>query len=258
MLIIILRIIKGIKLSWVRDMSGKIVNYFDNSTECEGYFSSPKSTQEVPLVLVAHTWKGRSEFEDAKVSALNELGYAALSIDIFGGGINGKSVEENQALIQPFVADRKLFRQRLISAVEFGKAIEGINPTKIALIGFCFGGLAAIELARSGYELSGCVSFHGLLNQSDEPFQKVKTKLLVLHGDKDPMVSTEQVIALQDEMTESEADWQFISYGNTYHAFTNPAANDIQMGTVYNHDSDVRSWTAMSNFLKEVFNNVNK
>ena len=81
---------------------------------------------------------------------------------------------------------------------------------------------------------------------------------MVLHGDKDPMVSTEQVIALQDEMTESEADWQFISYGNTYHAFTNPAANDIQMGTVYNHDSDVRSWIAMSNFLKEVFNNVNK
>ena len=104
-------------------MSGKIVNYFDESTECEGYFSSSKSTQEVPLVLVAHTWKGRSEFEDAKVSALNELGYAALSIDIFGGGINGKSVEENQALIQPFVADRKLFRQRLISAVEFGLSL---------------------------------------------------------------------------------------------------------------------------------------
>ena len=234
-------------------MSGRIVNYFDESTECEGYLSIPESSQPLPLVLVAHTWKGRSEFEDHKVVALNNLGYAALSIDIFGGGINGNSVEENQALIAPFVQDRQLFRQRLISAVEFGKAVEGVNPTKIALIGFCFGGLAAIELARSGYELSGCVSFHGLLNQSDEPFQKVKTKLLVLHGDKDPMVSTEQVIALQDEMTESEADWQFISYGNTYHAFTNPAANDIQMGTVYNHDSDVCSWTAMSNFLKEVF-----
>ena len=240
------------------EVTAKNISYFHDSLECIGHLSIPESLELLPLVLVAHTWKGRSEFEDEKVNALNALGYAALSIDIYGGGINGKSVEENQALIQPFVADRKLFRQRLISAVEFGKAIEGINPNKIALIGFCFGGLAAIELARSGYELSGCVSFHGLLNQSDEPFQKVKTKLLILHGDKDPMVSTEQVIALQDEMTESEADWQFISYGNTYHAFTNPAANDIQMGTVYNHDSDVRSWIAMSNFLKEVFNNVNK
>jgi dienelactone hydrolase len=239
-------------------MSGRIVSYHDESTECEGYLSLPESSQSVPLVLVAHTWKGRSEFEDQKVVALNNLGYAALSIDIFGGGINGSSVEENQALIEPFVKNRQLFRQRLISAVEFGKTIEGIDASKIALIGFCFGGLAAIELARSGYQLSGCVSFHGLLNQSDEPFQKVNTKLLILHGDKDPMVSADQILALQDEMTKSEADWQFISYGNTYHAFTNPSANDIEMGTVYNHDSDMRSWTAMSNFLEEVFSNVNK
>ena len=136
-------------------MSGRIVSYHDESTECEGYLSLPESSQSVPLVLVAHTWKGRSEFEDQKVVALNNLGYAALSIDIFGGGINGSSVEENQALIEPFVKNRQLFRQRLISAVEFGKTIEGIDASKIALIGFCFGGLAAIELARSGYQLSG-------------------------------------------------------------------------------------------------------
>lgn len=239
-------------------MSGRIVNYYDDLIECKGYLEIPESTQLVPLVLVAHTWKGRSDFEDQKVTALNDLGYAALSIDIYGGGVNGQSVEENRALIEPFVNNRELFRQRLISAVEFGKTLEGIDSSKIALIGFCFGGLAAIELARSGYDLSGCISFHGLLNQSDAPFKKVNTKLLVLHGDKDPMVSSDQILALQDEMTESEADWQFISYGNTYHAFTNPAANDLEMGTVYNHDSDMRSWTAMSNFLEEIFSNVNK
>ena len=239
-------------------MSGRIVNYYDDLIECKGYLEIPESTHPVPLVLVAHTWKGRTDFEDQKVTALNDLGYAALSIDIYGGGVNGQSVEENRALIEPFVNNRELFRQRLISAVEFGKTHEGIDSSKIALIGFCFGGLAAIELARSGYDLSGCISFHGLLNKSDAPFKKVNTKLLVLHGDKDPMVSSDQILALQDEMTESEADWQFISYGNTYHAFTNPAANDLEMGTVYNHDSDMRSWTAMSNFLEEIFSNVNK
>ena len=239
-------------------MSGRIVNYYDDLIECKGYLEIPESTHLVPLVLVAHTWKGRTDFEDQKVTALNDLGYAALSIDIYGGGVNGQSVEENRALIEPFVNNRELFRQRLISAVDFGKTLEGIDSSKIALIGFCFGGLAAIELARSGYDLSGCISFHGLLNQSDAPFKKVNTKLLVLHGDKDPMVSSDQILALQDEMTESEADWQFISYGNTYHAFTNPAADDLEMGTVYNHDSDMRSWTAMSNFLEEIFSNVNK
>jgi len=239
-------------------MSGRIVDYYDDLIECKGYLEIPESTHPVPLVLVAHTWKGRTDFEDQKVTALNDLGYAALSIDIYGGGVNGQSIEENRALIEPFVNNRELFRQRLISAVEFGKTLEGIDSSKIALIGFCFGGLAAIELARSGYDLSGCISFHGLLNQSDAPFKKVNTKLLVLHGDKDPMVSSDQILALQDEMTESEADWQFISYGNTYHAFTNPGANDLEMGTVYNHDSDMRSWTAMSNFLEEIFSNVNK
>ena len=240
------------------EVTAKNVSYFHDSLECIGHLSIPESSELLPLVLVAHTWKGRSEFEDQKVNALNALGYAALSIDIYGGGVNGISVEENQALIKPFVTDRKLFRQRLISAVEYGKSIEGIDASKIAMIGFCFGGLASIELARSGYDLSGCVSFHGLLNQSEETFNKVNTKLLVLNGDLDPMVSSEQILALQNEMTESEADWQFINYGNTYHAFTNPLANDVVMGTVYNHDSDKRSWIAMTNFLEEVFGNVNK
>ena len=222
------------------EVTAKNVSYFDDSLECIGCLSIPESSNLLPLVLIAHTWKGRSEFEDQKVNALNALGYAALSIDIYGGGINGKSIEENQSLIEPFVNDRQLFRQRLISAVEYGKSIDGIDTSKIAMIGFCFGGLAAIELARSGYDLSGCVSFHGLLNQSEESLNKVNAKLLVLNGDRDPMVSSQQILALQNEMTESEADWQFINYGNTYHAFTNPLANDVAMGTVYNHDSDKR------------------
>ena len=112
-------------------MSGKIVNYYDDSTECIGFLSLPESSNLVPLILVAHTWKGRSEFEDQKVVALNDLGYAALSIDIFGGGVNGQSIEENQALIAPFVNDRQLFRKRLISAVEFGKTIEGVDSSEL-------------------------------------------------------------------------------------------------------------------------------
>ena len=111
-------------------MSGRIVNYYDDSIECEGYLSLPESSKSVPLVLVAHTWKGRSEFEDQKVISINSLGYAAMSIDIFGSGINGSSVEENQALIEPFVKDRQLFRQRLLVRLSLVKLLRVLMHQK--------------------------------------------------------------------------------------------------------------------------------
>jgi len=234
-------------------MIGKEIAYFDGATECIGYLALPANAQPAPLVLIAHTWKGRSAFENNKALELAELGYAALAVDVYGGGINGSSTEENQALILPFVNNRQFFQTRLISAIEFGKTLPQVQVSKIALMGFCFGGLAAIEVARSGYELSGCISFHGLLNPLAESLNIIKTPLLVLHGEKDPMVSPESVLAFQDEMTQAQADWQFVSYGNTYHAFTNPGANDVSSGTVYNKKSDQRSWIAMKNFLQEVF-----
>ena len=144
MLNITLKITKDTKLSLVIEVTTNNVSYFDGAVECIGHLSIPESSNLLPLVLVAHTWKGRSEFEDQKVNALNALGYAALSIDIYGGGINGTSVEENQALIEPFVTDCKLFRQRLISAVDYGKSLDGIDASKIAMIAFCFGRLASI------------------------------------------------------------------------------------------------------------------
>ncbi len=108
------------------DMIAKTVSYFDGEIECIGQLSIPESSEVLPIVLVAHTWKGRSKFEDQKAQALNELGYAALSIDIYGGGVNGQSVQENQTLIEPFISDRQLFRQRLISAVEFAKILGAL------------------------------------------------------------------------------------------------------------------------------------
>ena len=164
---------------------------------------------------------------------IRDRGYVGFSIDLFGNKKNGSSVEENQGLIEPFVADRNLLRQRILSAVEFISNQTYVDATKIGLIGFCFGGMAVIEAARSGQHLSGIVSFHGLLQKSDLPINKINTQLLICHGDKDPMVSREDVSNFVQEMDASNANWELISYGNAMHAFTNPDANDKDFGTVY-------------------------
>ena len=141
-------------------------DYADESTTCKGVLFLPESSSSCPAVLVAHTWKGISDFEINKAKELAKLGYAGLAIDIFGNGVNGKNIEENQALIKPFVDDRKKFRARVASAISAVKLHPSIDGGKIGLIGYCFGGMAVLEIARSGLDVSGVVSFHGLLNRS--------------------------------------------------------------------------------------------
>ena len=237
------------------DPTGKEVSYFDEDVKCIGKAFISNNEKKLPAVLVAHTWKGRSDFEDKKALELSKLGYVGFSIDLFGNKKNGSSVEENQGLIEPFVVDRNLLRQRVLSAVEFISNQTYVDATKIGLIGFCFGGMAVIEAARSGQHLSGIVSFHGLLQKSDLPINKINTQLLICHGDKDPMVSREDVSNFVQEMDASNANWELISYGNAMHAFTNPDANDKDFGTVYDEQADKRSWNSMKDFFERVFEN---
>jgi dienelactone hydrolase len=129
-----------------------------------------------------------------------------------------------------------------------------VDDSKIAAMGFCFGGLCVLDLARTGVDIKGVVSFHGLLGAlANAKGNKIKAKILALHGRDDPMGLPEQVLAFQEEMTLAGADWQFVTYGHTVHAFTNPVANDPGFGTVYQADADRRSWQAMQNFFAEIF-----
>ena len=145
-------------------------------------------------------------------------------------------------------------KDRIVSALNYGKSLKGVNPNKIAAIGYCFGGLVVLDLARSGEQLRGVVSFHGLLMPSDISKGGIKAKILVLHGERDPMVPLDMVDSFQNEMTTAGVDWQLHSYGGTYHAFTNPGANDPSLGTQYNKSANDRSWQSMTNFFGEIFN----
>ena len=172
---------------------------------------------------------------------------------MYGDGKVGSAALENEALMTPLIQDRDLLKKRIIAALNHGKTLPGIDVDRIAAIGYCFGGLVVLDLARAGESLKGVVSFHGLLMGSDISPGGIKAKVLVLHGERDPMVPLEMVDDFQKEMTSATADWQLHNYGGTFHAFTNPEANDPDLGTQYNDFANKRSWKSMQNFFEEIF-----
>ena len=231
------------------------VDYLDDDVLLEGFFAYDDAVAGVrPVVLIHHAWAGRDEFVAEKAKKLAELGYLAFATDMYGKGVKGNSPEENSSLMQPFMADRAKLQQRLQRALAAVKLMPWADNARIAAMGFCFGGLCALDLARTGVDICGVVSFHGLLIPADNiPNPEIKAKVLVLHGHDDPMATPDQVLALQTELTQAGADWQVHVYGGTMHAFTNPVANDPSFGTVYQALADKRSWQAMQNFLAEIF-----
>jgi dienelactone hydrolase len=231
------------------------MEYHDDDTVLQGIYVLPENvTATKPVILVCHDWSGRNVFAEKKAQALAELGYIGFAIDMFGQGKTAETKEEKSALIQPLVQDRKKLQKRMMAAFETAKKIPHADANKMGVIGFCFGGLCALDLARSGADVKATISFHGLLHAPNHGnHEQIISKILVLHGYDDPMVKPEQVMAFANEMTQAKVDWQIHMYGHTMHAFTNPAANDPGFGTVYHNLADKRSWIAMQDFLKEVF-----
>ncbi|WP_020562953.1 dienelactone hydrolase family protein [Methylosarcina fibrata] len=231
------------------------VSYMDGDVVLEAFFAYDDAVSgRRPAVLINHAWGGRDDFVADKAKKLAELGYLGFALDMYGKGVRGSGPEENAKLMQPFMEDRRLLLRRMEAALAAVKMMPWVDDGRIAAIGFCFGGLCVLDLARSGADVKGVVSFHGLLGAPEHTQNhRIKAKVLALHGHDDPMVSVEQVIAFEQEMTRAGADWQLHAYGNTMHAFTNPLANDPGFGTVYQKEADRRSWQSMKNFLEEIF-----
>lgn len=235
-------------------VQSRLLSYQHGDTVLEGFLAwDDKFPYPRPAVAISHTWSGRSEFECDKAWRLAELGYVGFAIDVFGKGVRGKSVDECHALISPLMENRALLQERMNLAVDVLRQQPEAEASKIAAMGFCFGGLCALDLARSGSNVRGVISFHGLMTPPDNTAgNKISAKVLCLHGYDDPMAPPEQLMAAAKEFTEAGADWQVHAYGNTMHAFTNPNANDRDFGTVYNSLADKRSWQSMQNFLAEI------
>jgi len=232
-----------------------IFAYRDGDTLCEGFVAMPSGPGPHPAVLVAHNWAGQSDADNGVATKLAALGYVGIAIDVYGKGSRGDPQGDNSALMGPWMADRAGLRSRLLAAVAAAAADPMVDDSQIAMIGYCFGGLCALDVARSATpDVKAVASFHGVYpppNIGSQP--AITAKVLVLHGWDDPMAPPDATVALAHELTAAGADWQIHAYGGTMHAFTAPGANNPAGGVLYNPAADRRSWQALTGFLAEVF-----
>lgn len=233
-------------------MQTETIPYAEGDDAFDAFIARPAAAGNRPAILVCHAWGGRDEFAQGKAVALAELGYIGAAIDLYGIGRRGHDRESSSALMTALLEDPPKLRRRLAAAYEAVRALSGVDGERVGAIGFCFGGLCAILAARMGLFLRGVVSFHGLLQIGEPLSAKVHAQLLVLHGQDDPMVPPEAVGRFAQEMKRTDADWRLHAYPGVKHAFTNPAANDPDFGTVYDPRADRRSWLEMLRFFEEV------
>jgi dienelactone hydrolase len=230
-----------------------LVDYTDQGTALQGrVYRDDSVSGPRPVVLVVHQWGGREAFTDGHAETLAKLGYIGFALDLFGTGVSGSTAEECSALIGPFMRDRALLAQRVNAGLAAALKLANADSSRIAAIGFCFGGLTVLDLARSGADVRGVVSFHGLLKANGLPKQAIKAKVLVLHGDADPMAPIEDYLLLRNELSEAGVDWQTHIYGNTLHGFSAPGANMPELGIKHSATAERRSNQAMRDFLAEV------
>jgi dienelactone hydrolase len=234
----------------------KALGYTDGGVAFEGYLGYDDAVKRRrPGVLVIHDWTGVGPYAEKRVQQLAELGYIALAADIYGKGVRPAGMDEAADLANRYKADRPLLRSRADAGLRALQANSLVDTKRIAAIGYCFGGTAALELARAGADIAGFVSFHGgLQTPTPDDAKNIKGKVLVLHGADDPHVPPNEVLAFEEEMRKARVDWQMIAYGGAVHSFTNPGAgDDPARGAAYNEKADKRSWEAMKSFFKEIF-----
>jgi dienelactone hydrolase len=232
------------------------IEYKDGDTVLEGFSAYDTAIQgQRPAVLIVHQWKGLTDYEKKRAEMLAKLGYNVFALDIYGKGIRPQDAKEAGALAGKYKGDRNLLRQRANAGLAVLTRHKLTDTKRVAAIGYCFGGTTVIELARSGADISGVVSFHGALDSpKPEDGKNIKCKVLALHGADDPYVPAKDVAAFEDEMRQAKVDWQLVKFGGAVHSFTDwGAGSDNSKGAAYNEKADKRSWDDMQRFFAEIF-----
>ncbi len=234
----------------------RTVDYQDGDLTLQGYLAYDDAvTGKRPGILIVHQWMGLTDYEQMRAQMLAKMGYVAFAADMYGKDVRPKSAEEASAQAGKLYSDVPMLRRRVTAGLNQLKSYDMVDSKHIAAIGYCFGGKCVLELARSGADIAGVVSFHGgLTTPNPADAKNIKCPLLVCHGANDPHVDTTAVKAFYDEMRAAGVDYTFIAYANAVHAFTQKAAgNDPSRGAAYNAKADRRSWQHMKDFFGEIF-----
>lgn len=231
------------------------VQYQQGDTALEGVLVYDDAIQgKRPGVLVVHQWLGLTAYEKRRAEMLAKLGYVAFCADIYGKGVRPKNVQEAGAQAGKYKSDRQLLRARVNAGLDVLEQNPLVDTKHVAAIGYCFGGTAVIELALSGADIAGVVSFHGGLDAPNPADAKnIKCKVLCEAGADDPFQKPEDLAAFENEMREAKVDWEITFYGGAVHAFTQPDPGFVNAGAKYNEKADKRSWQAMKDFFAEIF-----
>lgn len=235
------------------------VDYQAGDTALKGYlvWDEAKGDKQ-PGVLVVHEWWGLNDYARKRARMLAELGYTALAVDMYGGGKNSEHGSEAGAFMNSVLQHADVARQRFLAARELLAKQPGVDPGKIAAIGYCFGGATVLNMARAGVDLAAVVSFHGnLATDTLARPDQVKAQVLVLNGAADEFISSESIANFEREMQQAHAKFRFVNYPGAKHSFTNPDADRLgkanNLDVAYNAEADKLSWEAMQQLFQEVF-----
>jgi dienelactone hydrolase len=221
--------------------------------ELEHTLVSRRDGMRRPGVILFPTVMGVSELEIGFGRDLVHLGYTALVADVFGKSFHGAPRDVMSEEMARLKADRAFLGRLVNSVLEQARGIDAFDEGRVAVAGYCFGGMCALDLARSGADIAGAASFHGLFEPPGLPTQPIKAKIIAFHGWDDPLVKPETVSALASELTAAGADWQIHAFGHTGHGFTNPSATGAMPGIQHQPVAAERAWTSFVNFLEELF-----
>lgn len=229
-------------------------DYWAGATRLEGTLARPAHGSEPrPGVLLCHDWSGFNAGMRRQAEQLARAGYVCVGLDVYGKGVRGDEAGDNSRLMNPLLADRALLRERLLAGHAMASHLADVDATRLAAVGFCFGGLCALDLARAAPAgLRAVVSVHGVYTPPRlGPQPPIAASVLLLHGWEDPVGPLADVVALADELTAAQADWQLHAYGHARHAFTFDGAHAPERGIAHHPLAQRRAMAAMHAFLRE-------